>query len=51
MSINDILNMLVRSADFLCKTRPLVCEDEHTVLLTNRRTGAFLKVLDAYRNI
>ena len=40
--INDILNLLVGSTDFLCQHSPLVCEDEHTVLPTDRRTRAFL---------
>jgi len=38
----DILNSLVRSADFLCQTAPLVCAGEQTALLTNRRTRGFL---------
>ena len=38
----DILNSLVRSADFLCQSAPLVCAGEQTALLTNRRTRGFL---------
>jgi len=38
----DIINSSVRSADFLCQNSLRVCVDEHTVLLTDRRNGAFL---------
>ena len=35
--INDILNLPVEKADFLCQNTPLVCEGKHTVFLTGRR--------------
>jgi len=38
----DILNSPVKEADFLCQNTPLVCEREHTVFLTGRRTRGFL---------
>ena len=37
-----ILNLLVRSADFLCQNAPLVCEVEQIALPTNRRIRGFL---------
>lgn len=44
--INGILNSPVRKADFLCRHTPLVCEREHTVFLTGRRTRGFLLGVD-----
>ncbi len=38
----DIIDLPVKEADFLCQNTPLVCEREHTVFLTGRRTRGFL---------
>jgi len=38
----DILNSVVRKADFLCQNDPLGCVEKHTVFLTTHRQGGFL---------
>ena len=39
---SDILNSLIGKADFLCQTRPLVCEERQPSILSTAERGLFI---------